>query len=229
MKLEFTVATPRIKGRGEAWLAWEASLLKLYAGGKKRPSNIFWKHWKKLKLDFYKILSYKEFTGDVVLERLDGRTKTINLLEKPSRGGRQNVHAYDLIHGVKIKDEYPELQKAQAFIITLPGGWRWAGYENMMLLSKFPILFDCEYVEFRLNPAEVKMMLEIAEQDGTPPGMDVWTTNGPEHCGATWHGHYDYYGFYLDGVLGDSLQGLLNGLEHHGKLNPLGDTLDEKS
>jgi hypothetical protein len=228
MKLEFTVATPRVKGRGEAWLSWEASLLKLYVGGKKRPSNIFWKHWKKLKLDFYKIISYKEFTGNVVLETLYGKTKTINLLEKPSRGSSA-IGPAELIYWVKIRDEYPELQNAQAFLKQLPGHWVGVTYEHLILLSKFPILFHCEYVRFRLNPSEVKMMLEISEQDGTPPGMDVWTKSGPEHCGATWSGHYEYCGFYLDGVLGDSLQGLLNGLEHHGKLNPLGDTLDEKS
>ena len=225
MQLEYTVATPRVKGRGEAWLAWESSLLKLYAGGKKRPANNFWKMWKKLKLDIYNVINIKEFTGVVELEGLDGSVVTINLLEKPKRhfGG---LHRNDLTRSVKIKDEYPELQIAQAFMIRRDNGLV-NSYENMVLLAKFPILLESEYVQFTLNTAEIRLMIEIAEETNTTPGMTVWTADGPEHRELNQNRFYNYVGHYFDGVLGDTLQGLLNGLEYHDKLNPLGDTLNE--
>lgn len=226
MDFEYTVATPRVKGRGEAWLAWEASLLKLYVGGKNRPANNFWKQWKKLKLDLYNVVKFKEFTGSVELERLDGKIITVNLLEKPSRG-RSGFDSFDLIHGFKIKDEYPELQKAQLYIRNSYRLIR-ASYGNLLLLAKFPILLEYEYVRFRLNPAEIARMVEMAEEAGREHGLTVWTASGPEHVGSVAPGCFDYEGFYLEGVLANSLQGLLNGLEYHGHLNPLGDTLDEK-
>lgn len=168
---EKPVKTPGVKSRTDAWLAWEASQLKKYKGPA-RPKSIFWSRWKSTKADLFDIISYKQYTGEIVYRTTNGSVRSVNLMESERGTVFNSRYFLDLL--ARFNDEYPKLQRAQALVASrpsmfeMPGTYRW-GATMGTILAVVKVL---DSMDIKIVNALPKRAVVI----GGPTWYDVWST-----------------------------------------------------
>lgn len=165
---EKPVKTPGVKSRADAWLAWEASQLKKYKGPA-RPKSIFWTRWKATKADLFDIVSYKQYTGEVVYKTVDGHERSVNLMEKDRFTVFNSRYFLDL--NVRFKDEYPKLQRARELISRRP--WLFEKHGTRWVVTMATILAVVKVVDSLGLEFINKLPRKIVVTRG-PTWYDVW-------------------------------------------------------
>lgn len=167
-----TVKTPGVKSRGEAWVAWEASLVSRFGDKIKRPKSNFWKRWDKTFLHMFDVVSFKQYSGEVVI-RSNGHEHKSNILNGKASDWNRNSFIW-----CDIKPEYADFAKARAWLRPKTGDH--FTFNNAMLMVDWPELYKAHQVRsWGPDSRKAAIAYGCTIMDGSDKWINTyWTTDG---------------------------------------------------